>query len=302
MMINKFFSAALALALVFALAACSSDSSQETSSTKPTENATTKPAPTTKPQEQPKFQETVLVDSDDLLFKITAITDDPIWGYTLKAHMENRTDKDLMFSLDAVSVNGFMCDPFFAATVTAGMKANKDISFSKDDFRAIGIKTVTDVTFTLKVYDSQDITDDPVLEEEFIIYPMGKENAREYPRQQQKGDIVLFENEDCAMIVTGFETGSIWGFQAQVYLMNKTDNTLMFSVGDAAINGFMCDPFFAQSVAPGKQCVTNISWTKDALGENGIEKVEKITLPIRVYDTENWLEDAIVNETFTITP
>lgn len=301
-MINKFFSAALALALVFSLAACSSDSSQETSSTKPSENASTKPAPTTKPQEQPEFQETVLVDSDDLLFKITAITDDPIWGYTLKAHMENRTDKDLMFSLDAVSVNGFMCDPFFAATVTAGMKANKDISFSKDDFRAIGIKTVTDVTFTLKVYDSQDITDDPVMEEEFIIYPMGKENVREYPRQEQEGDIVLFENEDCAMIVTGFETGSIWGFQAQVYLMNKTDNTLMFSVGDAAINGFMCDPFFAQSVAPGKQCVTNISWTKDALGENGIEKVENITLPIRVYDTENWLEDAIVNETFTVTP
>ena len=301
-MMKKALSAVLAVALVLSLAACSSDSSQETSSTKPSENATTKPAPTTKPQEQPEFQETVLVDSDDLLFKITAITDDPIWGYTLKAHMENRTDKDLMFSLDAVSVNGFMCDPFFAATVTAGMKANKDISFSKDDFRAIGIETVTDVTFTLKVYDSQDITDDPVLEEEFIIYPMGKENAREYPRQEQEGDIVLFENEDCVMIVTGFETGSIWGFQAQVYLMNKTDNTLMFSVGDAAINGFMCDPFFAQSVAPGKQCVTNISWTKDALGENGIETVENITLPIRVYDTENWLEDAIVNETFTITP
>jgi hypothetical protein len=104
------------------------------------------------------------------------------------------------------------------------------------------------------------------------------------------------------MIVTGFETGSIWGFQAQVYLMNKTDNTLMFSIGDAAINGFMCDPFFAQSVAPGKQCVTEISWTKDSLEENGIKTVEKITLPIRVYDTENWLEDAIVNETFTITP
>lgn len=301
-MIKRLLPAVLAFALFFSLAACSSDSSQETSSTKPSENATTKPAPTTKPQEQPKFQEAVLVDSDDLLFKITAVTDDPIWGYTLKAHMENRTDKDLMFSLDAVSVNGFMCDPFFAATVTAGMKANKDISFSKDDFRAIGIKTVTDVTFTLKVYDSQDITDDPVLEEEFIIYPMGKENAREYPRQQQKGDIVLFENEDCVMIVTGFETGSIWGFQAQVYLMNKTDNTLMFSVGDAAINGFMCDPFFAQSVAPGKQCVTEISWTKDSLEENGIKTVENITLPIRVYDTENWLEDAIVNETFSITP
>lgn len=299
---KKVLSAVLALALIFSFAACSSDSSQETSSVKPSENTTTKPAPTTKPQEEPKFQETVLVDNDDLLFKITAIVNDPIWGYTLKAQMENRTDKDLMFSLNAVSVNGFMCDPFFAATVTAGMKANKDISFSKDDFKAIGIEAVTDVTFTLRVYDSDDVTDDEILEEVFVIYPMGKENARDYPRQEQETDIVLFENEDCAMIVTGFETGSIWGFQAQVYLVNKTDDTLMFSVGDAAINGFMCDPFFAQSVAPGKQCVTDISWTKDALQENGIDKVEKITLPIRVYDAENWLEDALVNDTFTVTP
>jgi hypothetical protein len=84
-MIKRLLPAVLALALFFSLAACSSDSSQETSSTKPSENATTKPAPTTKPQEQPEFQETVLVDSDDLLFKITAVTDDPIWGYTLKA-------------------------------------------------------------------------------------------------------------------------------------------------------------------------------------------------------------------------
>ena len=299
---KQFLCALTALAMLFTFAGCASDSSQETSIVKPSESPTTAPAPTTMPQEVPTFQTVVFVDNEDLLFQITAVTDDPVWGYTLKAQLENRTDQDLMFSLDKVSVNGFMCDPFFAATVTAGMKANKDISFSKDDFQAIGIRKVTDVTFTLRVYDRDDITGDHVLEKEFVLYPLGQEEYREYPRQQLETDIVLFDNKDCTMIVTGFETGSIWGFQTQVYLANKTERTLMFSVGDAAINDFMCDPFFAQTVAPGKQCITDISWTKDALEDNGIENVEKITIPVRVYDAEDWLKDAIINETFTVNP
>ena len=242
----------------------------------------------------------MLVDQEDLLFTVTAITDDPVWGYTLKVLLENRTDKDLMFSLRGTSVNGYMCDPFFAATVTAGMKANKDISFSKEDFQSIGITEVTDVTFTLRVYDSNDISADAVLEEEFVVYPTGKENTRDYPRQSQDTDIVLFENEACAMIITGFPESKLWGFQAQVYLVNKTQQTLMFSVGDAAINGFMCDPFFAQSVAPGKRCITALTWTRDALSQNGIGSVHQLSLPVRVYEADNWLSDALVNETFTV--
>lgn len=299
-MFHKLLSAVLSLAVILSFVGCS-DSSQETATTVPSTPPTTKPN-ATEPQEKPKFQETVLVDNEDLLFKITSVGEDPIWGYTLKAQLENRTEQDLMFSLRSVSVNGYMCDPFFAATITGGMKANKDISFSKEDWEVIGIEEVTDVAFELVVYDKNDFSSDPVLEEEFVVYPMGKENAREYPRQPQKSDMILFENDSCAMIVTGFPTGSIWGFEAQVYLVNKTDDTLMFAVGDAAINGFMCEPYFVQSVAPGKRCITSITWTKDALENNGIEKVETITLPIRVYDAEDWLKDAMVNETFTVNP
>ncbi len=302
-MYKKMIAFVLAAALSLSISACSADSSGETVATNPSQNATSKPANTeTKPQEQNKFQETVLVDNDDLLFKITAIVEDPVWGYTLKAQIENKTDKDLMFALDDVSVNGYMCDPFFAATVTAGMKANKDISFSKDSFKEINIKDVTDICLTLRVYDTDNITGDDLLKEEFIIYPMGKEAAKEYPRQPQKDDIVLFDNENCTMIVTGFDSDSIWGYSANVYLVNKTDDTLMFSVGDAAINGFMCNPYFAVTVAPGKQCITAISWSKDALKDNNITEVETITLPIRVYESEDWIKGDIVNETFTVKP
>ena len=302
-MFQKLIAFVLTAVLCLSLTACSTDSAGETVATNPSQNATSKPQNSeTAPQEQNKFQETVLVDNDDLLFKITAIEDDPVWGYTLKAQFENKTDKNLMFALDNVSVNGYMCDPFFAATVTAGMKANKDISFSKDSFKEINIKDVTDISLTLRVYDSEDITGEGLLLEDFIIYPLGKEAAKEYPRQPQESDIVLFDNENCTMIVTGFDSESIWGYSANVYLVNKTDDTLMFSVGNAAVNGFMCNPYFAVTVAPGKQCITSINWSKDALTDNNITEVESITLPIRVYDSEDWSKGDMINDTFTVNP
>lgn len=301
-MCKKFIAAGLAFALVLSFAGCGSDSSVETSQPSGTQNSTSAAPTTTGSEEQQKFRETVLVDNEDVLFKITSIEKDPVWGYSLKAQIENRTEKDLMFALNDVSVNGFMFDPYFAVTVTSGMKANKDISFSNDGFREIGIQEVTDIAFALRVYDSKDWSADTLVEEDFVIYPQGKDAARDYPRESQQDDIVLFDNERCTMIVTGFDPDSIWGYSAKVYLVNKTDETLMFSVSDAAVNGFMCDPYFAVTVAPGKKCITAISWTKSILSENNITEVESITLPIRVYDADDWTGEDLVNETFTVKP
>lgn len=265
------------------------------SSSAPT--GTTGTAPT-----EPAFTETVLVDNNELLFKVTSIHNDPVWGYTLKAQIENKTDKDLMFAIQDASVNGYMCDPLFAVTVTAGMKANKDISFSKDSFQEIGIAEVTDVEFTLHVYDSNDWSADSVLKETCTLYPLGQDAVKEYPRQNQEGDIVLFDDENCTMIITGFDPDSIWGYSVNVYLVNKTEDSLMFSVGDAAINGYMCSPYFAQTVSPGKQRITSISWSKNTLEENGITTVESLSLPIRVYDSENWTDEALIDKTYTVNP
>ena len=104
------------------------------------------------------------------------------------------------------------------------------------------------------------------------------------------------------MIVTGVDTESIWGYALDVYLENRTDDSLMFSASDVAINGFMCDPYWAVEVAPGKKCYTQITWSESDLTENGISQVETILLPIRVYDSEDWLAGDLLAETFTLTP
>ena len=291
---------AILIALCLLLSGCRGKQPQPTTRpVRPSLPPITQP-PTTQPQFP--FPETVLTDNEHCTFTVRDIDPEGDFGYTLQVFLENKTELDLMFSLRGVSVNGYMCDPFFAATVSAGMKANEEISFLKSELEANGITEVTDITFTLAVYDSTDVLAEYLLEEEFTVYPQGEEALRTYERQSAETDITLVSNEDCAIIVTGFDPDSTWGYAMEMYLENRTDETLMFSASDVAVNGYMCDPYWAVEVAPGKRCNSRITWSETDLTQNGITQVEKITFSIRAYDSENWLEGEVLGETFTLTP
>lgn len=302
-MFKRYAAAFLAILLVMTVAGCAQVPDTPINPTLPPQPSQT--IPPTQPlatQQSTIIPETTVVDNEVCTFRIMALEEDSLWGYGLKVFLENKTEKDLMFALRDVSVNGYMCDPLFAASVSAGMKANEVISFLQEDLLGNGITQVTDVTFTLSVYDSNDWSAEELAEEEFSFYPLGKDAVKDNPRQAGSEDRILFDNEDCTMIVTGFDPESMWGYSMHVYLENKTDDTLMFSVGDAAINGFMCDPFWAVTVAPGKKCNTQISWLDSTLEENAIQKVETITLPVRVYDSDDWMDEDVLNQTFEIKP
>jgi hypothetical protein len=152
-------------ALALSFAACTGTSKPETSETKPqTPSSTTATeAPTegadktepekTEPQ-KPEFKQVVLVDNDDVTVTIVSIDDDTMWGFGLNVFLENKTDKELMFALDNVSINGFMCDPLWAKSVAAGMKSNTEISWFENDLEKNNITNVEEVTFTLRIYDA----------------------------------------------------------------------------------------------------------------------------------------------------
>ena len=165
-----------AVALVLSLAACGNTSSSEEATPSTSESTTeasgeeTDPSTDTDKQGE-EFSPLTLVDNDQVTVTITGVAENGFWGYTLKVFLENKTDKELMFSTDAVSVNGFMCDPFWAASVASGKKANEEISFSESDFEKNGIEAVEEIVFTLQIYDSNNFLAENVLEETFTIKP-----------------------------------------------------------------------------------------------------------------------------------
>ncbi len=113
----------------------------------------------------------IIVDDENCLFKITGVNPNGFYGYTLNVSLENKTNKNLMFSLDDVSVNDYMCDPFWAKSVTPGSKAVGHISFFESDFEELGITQVNKIKFTLNIYDEDDIYADYLIDKAYTIYP-----------------------------------------------------------------------------------------------------------------------------------
>lgn len=262
-------------------------------STESTTEAATEPAPT--------FEEVVIVDNDECTIKITDIDPSNIWGYTLKVFLENKSpDKTYMYAIRGASVDGIDTDPGFAAEVAPGKKSNKEISFSDDMLEELGID-FTDIEMTFRVYDSDDWSADPVAFETVNIYPYGPENATCYVREPKDTDTVLVDNEYITAIVTGYEPDGMWGYTVELFLVNKTSTSAMFTVDEESINGYMMDPFWATSVLPGNCKFSSMSWSNSDFEENGITTVEEIEFMFSAYDEENFYTKYI-EEVFVLNP
>jgi hypothetical protein len=244
----------------------------------------------------------VLIDDENVYVELKSIEPDSIGGYTWKMNLKNRTDKTLMYSMENTSVNGVMIDPFWAEEVAPGKEANSDVSWSTSDFENNGIDQVTEVSFTLHVYDSEDFETD-YADQDFTIYPLGEDAAQNNTREAGENDVTLFETDQCAMRVTGVDPNGDMGYTLDVTLINNTDQDVYFSVENASINGIMCDPFWASEVAAGKSSNTEISWATDTLSEAGLDasSVTTIDLPVRVSASDDFTADAIMDQTFTLT-
>lgn len=291
-----------AIALVVSFAGCGSSepSKNEAANNNGAANSTTITEVPTEPQPKITFEGLTAIDNDECTIKITGIESSNIRGYTLKVLLENKsTVKTYRFSLQGASVNGIDCKPLFATKVAPGKKANDEITFYNDILDGIDF---TDIELIFRVYDDNDWMADPVALETTNVYPYGQENASLYVREAKDTDTILVDNEFVTAIITDYEMDNIRGYCANIYLVNKTDSELMFAVDEASVNGFMVDPFWANSVLPGKCAFSSISWRQTDLEENGITDVEELEFILRAYDNHNLLDDDIVNQVFTLTP
>lgn len=301
---KKQISLLLVLLLVFGLTACGGTENGGMSSSAPASGE----LDSEEPKQENKtpeiaFEELTVIDNDACVVKITDIDPDNMWGYTLKANLENKSgDKTYMFSVQSAAVNGVQSDPFFAKEVAPGKKANEDISFMDTALQENEIGEFTDIELTIRVYDSNDWLAEAAAQETVHIYPYGEDKASAFTRESQPADQILVDNEYATAIVTGYTKDSIWGYTVNLFLVNKSDKELMFSVNDASVNGYMADPFFAKAVTAGKCAFTSMSWSDSALEENSITAIEEIEFTLRIYDNNDWMAESFAEEIITLNP
>ncbi len=297
----------LIIGLAVSLSACGgspeNSETEETAVSASAESETTVEETSSEAPTTSSFEEITVVDNEYCTIKLTGLDPDNMWGYTVNAYMENKSpETTYMFSVTNASINGVQCDPFFSTEVAAGKKVNSEINFSDEALEDEGITDFTDIEISFRVYDSNDWSAEDVANATTHVYPYGEENATVYVRQPQDTDIVIADNEYISAVITGFEEDDIWGYTANLYLTNKTDSEVMFSVDNCSINGYMIDPFYASSVAAGKSAFSSMSWSDDELTKNGITDVTDIEFSFRAYNSEDYSADDYFNEIITVNP
>lgn len=300
---KRIFALILPLAMLWACAACAgpNTAADQPKQTAPTQ-ATTPQTPTDPVTPPHSFNGQTVVDNDYCTIKITGIDPNNTWGYTLDVYLENKSaDTDYMFSLSFSSVNGLGMDALFATEVAPGKKANEQIHFTDRELNAL-VGQFTDIELTFQVTDANDWLAKPVANPTVHIYPYGEENVKVYQRPGEETDTLVLDTDAVTIIVTEYTMDDIWGYCAKLFLVNKTDKDLMFSVDDVSVNGFMLDPLYADLVEGGKCAYSFISWLESDLQDNGITEVNNIELTLRVYDSTDWMTDDVVNMKVELKP
>lgn len=299
----------LALALLLGLAGCSSGGDRNTSpsgqSGQNTQSALdTRPTQPTQPdQNTADFQEVTAVDDDNCTIRITGMDPENTSGCSLSLFLENKSqDTTYMFSVSSAAINGVQADPFFATEVAPGKKANETVQFPKDFSNGEDVGRYNHIELTFRVYDSKDLSAKPVAEPTVNLYPYGEESATPYTREPEDDDTILVDNEYATVILTGYEEDDIWGYTAELYLVNKSQTPAMFTVEDVSVNGYMADPLYAASVSPGKCAFSAMSWSDKSLSDAGVTEVETIEFTLRIYNADDWSAEDYVNQKVTLSP
>ena len=248
------------------------------------------------------YPETVLVDNDYCKLTVHSIQANDDSYYSLKATVENKSDKNIAFVFQNGTLNGYMIDPVWSAIIPAGTTSEESIGFYKGDIMLTGADEVTEIRTNLKGFDSDTLAE-MYVDEPVVIYPAGEANVKKFPRADQPTDKVVFDNEYCRMLAYDIGMDSILGYTVYLYLENKTeDRDISFMAEEGALNGIALSTLWAESVNAGSAVYSKIYWYPSTLREQGIENVEKIDIKIRSYDMSNILGDPFVYDTFTITP
>lgn len=140
---KRVFTLILVCAILFSLAACGGDNSASTTgttgtaaitstatttatSTAATTKSTTTVITTTTEAPKPVFEELTVLDDEECLVKITDVDPENIWGFTLNAYIENKSeDTAYTFSIISAAVDGLKLNRFSRPMLQQGRNHTK---------------------------------------------------------------------------------------------------------------------------------------------------------------------------------
>lgn len=326
---RKLVSIAVSAALVLSLAACgnstaasaaassaaTSDAASSEESTSDSSSAANSTFDSTAAEPDIQFDESfqpeTIADNETCTVILQSVGHDDDYGYYWKIDFQNKTDdKTLCAITSSSSLNGIPADTSWFPEIGPGEEVTEVVSWAKEGLEIYKVKPqdIDTVKLHIDVYDESEWDvlnrNDPV-DDDFVIYPKGEENATEPKHEIQPTDIVLFDNNACSMVVCGFYSDSFMGYTAKAYYQNKTDDRIDIILDKGSINGFECTPGGTTLLEPHSNAYVDIRWQEyaETYAENGNDptSITEIVMPVFVRkDTGN--NTVYIDATYSIDP
>ena len=302
----------LAFAMVFTLTACggldapaatnatesiveiAEAAAPETTEAEPVTEAATEasvPGETDAPITVYEARENTVLDNEACTFSVGKIAVNELAGMQVEVTCTNKTQESLDFSWNDVSVCGLMYDPAWAVTVAAGETVTSQVEIDTYALETMGIQAADEITFLLRVASVENWMDAPYAEQTFTIYPTGLDSESViYPvREPVASEVVLVDDEALTFIIEYVEQQAL-SYTVRCYAVNKTQEPMLVSWENVAVNGLAADPFWAAPIAAGKAVYSQVKFDNAELQGLGIEAVEEITFDLMCYDGIDWTE------------
>ena len=238
----------------------------------------------------------VLMDNESAKLTFVSAEDNPYSGFVINAIFENKTeDKELMFSLDNVTVNRFQDDPIWIEIVEPGqtLEVPLDFNMASDIFLNM-VKSYDEISFSLYVSDWSDWTADYLVEENFTIYPTGLTAEQIVPlgRPTTPNEKVVVDNKDLLFVILEPTEDTFMGFEATYYVENRTGSTISFYLSDGEVNGIDMPILGAENLSAGTKTVGSLSFLKTDFEQNGIKEIREIEFEMEVMNLDTFAEIA----------
>ena len=82
------------------------------------------------------------------------VDENSFWGTAILLYCENNSGKNIVISVDEMSINGFMMNPLYSTTVYDGKMSIDDVTIFSSDLEENGIENIEEVELKFHIYDA----------------------------------------------------------------------------------------------------------------------------------------------------
>lgn len=224
----------------------------------------------------------VLLDKRGLVITATGLVEDGAQGAALNVSIQNRSETEVTVQIRDASVNGYMTDTSFSATVAAGQEARDSILFLAFRMERSGIESIADMEFSFHILDRNRVTfldSDPVT----VRTPV----ADTYQYRFDDSGEELYNENGVRIVSKGFSgNGSVFGPELLLFIENTTDRAITLQAKDVLVNGSAVDAIFSEDVLAGKRSVAAVTLLNTSLQDSGIGEIGDVKFSLHVVDRD----------------